>query len=489
MKRLSRLLLATGFVLATSGLVAGLAPALNEGSNPEALERGLDAIRVRDIRADIQFIASDELAGRDTPSAGLRIAARFVRARLDRLGFEPGGEDGSFFHRYVLAEQRIDEAATAVDITRAGERQGLVFGKDYAFSSRGVGELDLTAKVAYAGHGRAQELEDLSLEGAWALVVQDESEDWRERQDALRARGAVGILIVGDPAESEDPIGRRLAFSARRARGGGLRVEEKSVLYPSMYLSRAALWTLVGSEELPAIGTVLDATLRDRRARVTDVERHELENVAGLWRGDDPKLKDELLIVSAHYDHVGARDGKIYNGADDNGSGTTGLLALAQALAEYGPMRRSVLLLWVSGEEKGLLGSYAWTKAPGLPVELRPVLDLNIDMIGRNAPDSLLITPSHDHPSYNQLTKLAEEMAPKEGFGPLGSADQYWRRSDHVNFADNLGIPVAFLFSDVHEDYHKPTDTADKIDNDKIRRVTRTVLRMLDGLQADVLDL
>jgi Zn-dependent M28 family amino/carboxypeptidase len=152
-------------------------------------------------------------------------------------------------------------------------------------------------------------------------------------------------------------------------------------------------------------------------------------------------------------------------------------------------MRRSVLLTWVSGEEKGLWGSEAWTKKPSLPAGHRAVCNINIDMIGRNAPGKLLITPTKALKEYNGLTRLAESLAPSEGFPSLGSCDDYWARSDHMNFARNLGIPVAFLFSDVHADYHQPSDTPDKIDYDKIGRVTRLVLRMLDGLQDDQLEL
>jgi Zn-dependent M28 family amino/carboxypeptidase len=210
--------------------------------------------------------------------------------------------------------------------------------------------------------------------------------------------------------------------------------------------------------------------------------------VCGFWPGSDPELSKEVIIVSAHYDHVGTKNGVVYNGADDNGSGTCGLLALAEALSHYGPMRRSVMLMWVSGEEKGLWGSKAWTENPWLPEGCRAVCDINIDMIGRNAPDKLLITPSKSHDKYNGLTRLAESVCGLEGFAKLGSADSYYERSDHFNFA-RMGIPAAFLFSDVHEDYHKPTDKPEKIDNDKIRRVVRLVLRMLDGLQTDRLNL
>jgi len=153
-------------------------------------------------------------------------------------------------------------------------------------------------------------------------------------------------------------------------------------------------------------------------------------------------------------------------------------------------MRRTVLLLWVSGEEKGLWGSKAWTERPWLPEGMFPVADINIDMIGRNAPDEILITPTKkmEH-EYNGLVQLAEANAESEGFTNLKSADAYWSRSDHMNFAKNLKLPVMFFFADVHDDYHQPTDTADKIDYDKLHRVVRLVLRMIDGMQETSLEL
>jgi Zn-dependent M28 family amino/carboxypeptidase len=248
-------------------------------------------------------------------------------------------------------------------------------------------------------------------------------------------------------------------------------------------LNRAQAAGIGGSD--PAPGASLDTTLHSRRVTAEGNELFTVENVCGLWPGSDPELAQEVLIVSAHYDHVGTRDGEIYNGADDNASGSTGLLAVAESLAAYGPLRRSVLLLWVSGEEKGLLGSKAWTLDPTLEPGQRPVANINIDMIGRNAPDSLLVTPTEALPQYNDLVVMAQANCALEGFAELGNCDDYWARSDQKSFSDNLGIPVMFLFSDIHADYHQPTDTPDKIDYDKIRRVARLVVRMLAGLQGD----
>ena len=210
--------------------------------------------------------------------------------------------------------------------------------------------------------------------------------------------------------------------------------------------------------------------------------------MCGFWPGSDPELSKQVILLSAHYDHVGVRGDLIFNGADDNASGTSGLLAIAEALKSYGPLRRSVMLIWVSAEEKGLFGSQAWVESPTLPEGLRAICNINIDMIGRNAPDGLYITPSEDHRKYNGLVKLASQFSASEGFTELESADPYYDRSDHANF-EKLGIPIAFLFNGEHEDYHQATDTFEKIDTDKIRRVARLVLRMIEALQTDNLSL
>jgi Zn-dependent M28 family amino/carboxypeptidase len=245
-----------------------------------------------------------------------------------------------------------------------------------------------------------------------------------------------------------------------------------------------------GAEWTPALGEPLGLTFTDRRREVKEGGLIEVENVCGFFPGNDPELSKEVILLSGHYDHVGSNSRGIYNGADDNGSGTCGLMAIAEALTVRGPLPRSVMILWVSGEEKGLWGSKAWTLDPWLPEGCRPVLDINIDMIGRNAPDQLLVTPTKARAKdYNGLTRLVEKLGPLEGFTDIGSADAYWNRSDHANFRQNLDVPVAFLFTDVHEDYHQPTDTPDKINYDKMRRVARLVVRMVDELQDPVLDL
>ena len=448
----------------------------------EKLERALDSVQLRHVEADIHFLASDELAGRDTPSDGLRLAARYVRARLMRLGFQPAGDNG-YFDEYQLERKRLDVERTSAVFSTSGAESQLVYGKDYIFPDREIENLNLEGGLVFVGTGTKGETDGLDLMGSFALAIDSEI-PWRERRANAMGTGAIGLVIV--PAEDGEPFTRQYGYWAWRARSGSLTLPSSDpggALFPQLYVDKAEVGKLVATK--PAPGTVLSATMRDQRAIAEGNESFTVENVCGLWPGSDPELSKEVLIVSAHYDHVGAREGEIYNGADDNGSGSTGLLAVAEALKAHGPLRRSVMLIWVSGEEKGLLGSKAWTLDPTLPDGYVPAANINIDMIGRNAADYLLITPTEELPQYNDLVRMAEANAPKEGFPKLGSCDDYWARSDQKSFSDNLGIPVMFLFSDVHEDYHQPTDTPDKINYDKIRRVSRLVVRMLVDLQGD----
>jgi Zn-dependent M28 family amino/carboxypeptidase len=209
------------------------------------------------------------------------------------------------------------------------------------------------------------------------------------------------------------------------------------------------------------------------------------ENVLGYIEGDD--LKDELIIVTAHYDHLGKHDSLVFNGADDDGSGTVAALEIAEAFmlakkAGHGP-RRSVLIMPVSGEEKGLLGSKYYAENPVYPLE-KTVANLNIDMIGR-------LDDWHDTANYvyligadrlsQELHDISEEVNKKYiglnldyTFNEEDDPNRYYYRSDHYNFAKN-NIPVIFYFNGVHEDYHKTTDTVEKIDFQKIENITRLV--------------
>ena len=209
------------------------------------------------------------------------------------------------------------------------------------------------------------------------------------------------------------------------------------------------------------------------------------ENVLGFIEGTD--LKEEVLIITAHYDHLGKKDTSIYNGADDNASGTSAILEIAEAFMKakndsVGP-RRSILIMAVSGEEKGLLGSKYYTENAIYPLE-KTIANLNIDMIGR-------VDKYHEDANYvyligsdrisSELHNISEEVNRKNfnieldyTFNEKDDPNRYYYRSDHYNFAKN-NIPVIFYFNGIHEDYHKPTDTTEKIDFEKIQKITRFI--------------
>jgi hypothetical protein len=476
--------------LLLSGLLA-LAPSAPSATDPgsAALERALDTVRIEGLSADVHFLADDAMGGRDTPSEGLRLAARFIRARLQRLGFQPGAEHG-WFHTYPLELRQIDAVGSGLAIEGRGALRALAFGSDYFPWARRIDNTTTSGAVTFVG--QLEEFEGFDLTGRWAYVLEG-SGSLRRRGRALQAAGAIGMLVEAGPDYDDEPypvrferlIERMRTPSVAYPRGerdGGEDREQAG--FSTVYLAKAAAAGLVPEGAVPGVDLKLTATETMRRAGSAD-GRVEVENVAGFWPGADPVLRREVIILSAHYDHVGVDDeGRIFNGADDNASGSCGLLAVAEALRAYGPMKRSVLLLWVSGEEKGLWGSQAWTESPWLPGSAKPFCNINIDMIGRNGPEHLLITPTAEHEAFNGLSRLALQLAPSEGFPALGSADEYWGRSDHRNFHVNLKIPVTFLFADVHEDYHGDHDTPDKIEYDKMRRIVRLVVRLVEALQA-----
>jgi Zn-dependent M28 family amino/carboxypeptidase len=208
----------------------------------------------------------------------------------------------------------------------------------------------------------------------------------------------------------------------------------------------------------------------------------EPPNVVAVLRGADPALRDEYVILSAHFDHVGVgrpmNGDSIYNGADDNASGTSALLEVARAMAALpNRPRRSVAFLWVSGEEKGLLGSRWYSENPTLPLE-RTVANINVDMIASDRHRDSVVVIGKDYSTLGELVDRVNARLPELG---LVAADDIWPeqrfffRSDHFNFA-RKEVPAIFFFTGVHECYHRPCDTVDFIDPDKAARVANLIL-------------
>jgi len=261
------------------------------------------------------------------------------------------------------------------------------------------------------------------------------------------------------------------------------------------YLGRDAIREIVARTgralgdlpERPARPIELAGVRAHFQADARTIEEASPPNVVGLLRGADGELADTYVILSAHMDHVGvgvanASGDSIYNGADDNASGTSAIVEVAEAFASLpDPPARSVVFLTVSGEEKGLLGSRWYSDHPTVPID-RIVANLNLDMIARNAPDSIVVIGQE----YSSLGPLVHSAAADTALGLVVVEDpwpeeRFFYRSDHFNFA-RKEIPALFFFAGVHDDYHRPSDEPDTIDADKAARVARLVFLIAHGI-------
>ena len=208
-------------------------------------------------------------------------------------------------------------------------------------------------------------------------------------------------------------------------------------------------------------------------------------NSVGILPGTDPVLRDEYIVVSAHMDHVGTNStsatDSIWNGADDDASGTAGVLALAEALAQA-PTKRSIIFLTVSGEEHGLWGSAWFASNPPVPIR-KIVANFNLDMLGRNWKDSIVVV-GMEHSDLGQTLMKVAAMHPELGITPMRDPwpqENFFGRSDHYNFA-RRGVPAIFFFNGVHEDYHQPSDSPEKIDAEKEARVVRLIFHVMNAV-------
>ena len=298
---------------------------------------------------------------------------------------------------------------------------------------------------------------------------------------AFVALAGAAALIVVLPASATAADIEQGATGAERASRG-------VPTMPVFYVARDAARSLFQSANLDfnaltGAGAAPPVPLAGVTAQlgggIAEVE-HRPPNVVGMLRGSDPELRDTYVVFSAHIDHTGicapGTADPICNGADDDASGTSAIMELAEAFAKLPTApRRSLIFLGVSGEEKGLLGSSYYADNPTVPIE-SVVANINIDMIGRNNPDSVVVIGK----DYSTLGPLLEQVNSRHPELRMTTSDDIWPeqrfffRSDHFNFA-RREVPAIFFFTGVHEDYHRPSDTVDKIDLDKITRITRLI--------------
>jgi len=473
------------------------------------------------IDAHIDFLASDDMGGRETGTVHSQITGQYVASVYRAAGLEPGGDDGTYLQSYPMSANRtlLDETSMAVSSVDGPESSGLELFDDYVVRGLGSTGTDLSAGVVFAGYGivseedGVDEFAGLDFSGKWALVIDGRPPErrdlrrysnWRSKRAAAQEAGAVGLLLVAD--ESTDSGKRYLDSLADTMRHPRMSVDHGDggvdEAWPMIWMRERAANAVMAAAGLDVAaetaaraeqivpGRALGGVNVSLAARVEKEGTHAY-NILGLLPGSDPEVAHETIVVTAHNDHVGImKDGRINNGADDNASGTTTLLVAAQLMAAAPAPRRSVLFLSVSGEEKGLLGSAWWVEHPTLPLE-DCIGNINIDMVGRNDPTAVGVTPSPEHQDYNTMVTRAVELGQEVGIdvgftvpamdGGDELVDEYYRRSDHYNFAEQ-GMPVAFFFSGVHEDYHRPTDTLEKIDRNKLRLMTDLVSQLITDI-------
>jgi hypothetical protein len=460
-------------------------------SGPTAAAAGITA---DGIHRQIAFLASDEMRGRDTPSPELDRAAEYIEQEFRSFGLRPGGEEGGFKQRYALQRRALDTEAASLGLVGAGGTVNLRHGTDFA-AFAGVPN-QLRAPVALVAG--AIEPSMAGLRGRVAIVrlpgadmTRDFARALNQQRAAAQEAGAAGVVFVVDEAFPAQTLS---VTADQNGRPRGLSLGELTDI-PAFLLTHAAAQRIsrqhgvdlarVLESKGAGAGVLVplsgDGLTAEASAPVKIVEDLRAPNVVGILPGSDPELKDTYVVFSAHFDHVGvgrpdASGDSIYNGADDNASGTSGLLEVARAFASLPQApKRSLVFLAVSGEEKGLLGSEYYSDHPTVPLE-KIVANINVDMIGRNAPDSIVVIGQE----YSTLGPLVQEVATAHPDLGLTVAQDIWPeqrfffRSDHYNFA-RKDIPALFFFAGVHEDYHRPSDHVEKIDTDKTARVARLI--------------
>ncbi len=415
---------------------------------------------------DAAALAAPAMGGRGTGTQGQGRAAAFIARRFKALGLQafPGlGGETRFHFPYVLDRVSLDPKSTRtrwnqVELHMGSEVQGNLF-------------------QAKSGDVILAPLGDPAVNGRWVLVPRAPGSPDSQEEEYRRARqaGALGLVYVGDlPTEPEAPESPE---EEDPAPSGGVLVMEgapaprgRAILaLTRKALERLDLGPALHGDAAPRILGTLDYEPALHRRKVT------ASNVLAYIPGRDTRLRDQFVVVSAHHDHVGSPGGVLHPGADDNASGTAGRLETARLMARAHP-RRSVLFLSVSGEEIGLFGSQAFLKRPPVPPS-RMVADINLDMIGRGDPGQVAVTPARVEGAVTTLTAEARRLAALEGMGLRDDADPYWTRSDHYNFF-KAKIPSIFFFAGMHEDYHRPSDTADKLNPVKMARIVRLAFRL-----------
>jgi hypothetical protein len=448
---------------------------------------------------------------------------------LERWGFKPAGDNGTFFQKIALKSESADPAKNTLKINGVDyalnddffRLQGdtaangpLVFAKDgWMIKSKGLDAfngVDVKGKVVVVysdGFPSQSTLTRLPAGITRAELTGTKGVDWADPITYAREKGAAAIMLVASPQlqgawgqlKARFSRGNIFPEKLREATPGN----DSASTFPVLVVSEKAGNAIFGGEsadKTSAAAFAINKTAEINTASQSDTKW--TQNVVAIWEGSDPVLKNQMVAIGAHYDHVGMNPNapgpdKIWNGADDDGSGTVSVLSIAEALAHAQKRpKRSVLFVWHCGEEKGLWGSEYFNKFPTVDIK-NVIAQLNIDMIGRSKKPGDTNPKNKELSGENEIYVIGKDMMSST----LGSIvdgtnrsylklnydtryddpkdpNRFFFRSDHFDYAQN-GIPIAFWFDGVHEDYHQPGDSPDKIDYQKMEKVARTILLTL----------
>ena len=442
-----------------------------------AVRRSMDEIRGERIRAHVRYLADDLLQGRDTGSPGSMLAARYLAAQFEQFGLKPVGDGGSYYQQVPFVNSAIDSQRSRLVLAAGGKESTLEFGKDFLLSAFGRPSAQLSAPMVFAGYGitapeyQHDDYKDLDAKGKLVVVlvgepvsrnpaVFDGDKDTKysgsgSKISLARSRGAVGLILVlhGRRAQEYRWDENRAAQAKPTLQLPALRGSG----FPTLVLGSAAAERLFAGaptswadvQKRAAEGVVEPFPL-PHQAKLDLVETQTPQpcpNVVGLVEGSDPQLKKQVVVYTAHYDHVGTRTGEgdtIYNGAWDNASGTAEVLEVARAFASLQPApRRSILFLLVTGEERGLLGSRYYVRHPIVPIQ-DTAANINLDMADIFGIPREFVPLGAERSTLQQSSEaVAREMGMKIGKDPVPELNVFFR-SDQFSFVQ-AGVPSLFL--------------------------------------------
>ena len=473
--------------LIAAAVAALLVPAAMAAQSRD-VEKAAASITQDDYAWRIGVIAHDSMQGRNTPSPGLDKTASWIASEFRRLGLRGGADGGSFIQRYPLLETVVDMDGSTLSVAggptlRLGPDLLPLRGASPGSASGGL--------VVLAGDVDAESLGDLDLEGRHVALVLPSGAMANRRAyfgllGTVASSGAASVLIAND---ADDAAWAAATAQAQRpsVRWPPEEGAEAPASVPMLQIRTSALVRMLDGAGLPGERMIrtgeglrvgepgVEATLQ---VRVRESET-SAPNVVGILEGSDPALKDEYVVFSGHMDHVGMgtpdeNGDSIFNGADDDASGTVAVMEVAEAMASMSVApRRSMIFLVVSGEEKGLWGSRYYADHPSVQVESL-VANLNADMVGRNWPDTI-VAIGKEHSDLGETLNRVNQRHPElrmTAIDDIWPEERFYFRSDHFNFA-RKGVPILFFFNGTHPDYHGRDDEPDRIDTEKAARISQ----------------